>query len=262
MTTTRKGWAPLSSFAKVYVGPDGTDYPIHSYEDLDRVLAAWGEVPAGTDEDSGQAAPDMSPEAVEARAIAKRRQAEALAFVASYTGTFGLILDIRADRRFGSKHMRLSTKQVDAILKSRDRDIARAEANQIDRELYADDQYRSSQSTRPEAPGLAPQRPAGPAMGSPAEGMYRLPDGTIIKVQRALKGGQHLYGKRLIVGDGAGTFEYERGLLSRVRPQYRMTVDEAAEFGKLYGWCCVCGRRLTNEDSIANGIGPICASKV
>lgn len=38
-------------------------------------------------------------------------------------------------------------------------------------------------------------------------------------------------------------------------------IDAAKRIGKLTGVCCVCGRTLTNEGSIEEGIGPICASK-
>ena len=38
-------------------------------------------------------------------------------------------------------------------------------------------------------------------------------------------------------------------------------VEAAKRIGLLTGSCCVCGRTLTNEDSIAGGIGPICAGK-
>lgn len=46
-----------------------------------------------------------------------------------------------------------------------------------------------------------------------------------------------------------------------IKPEHRMTLDEAKEYGKVTGTCCNCGRLLTNEESIANGIGPICATK-
>lgn len=32
-------------------------------------------------------------------------------------------------------------------------------------------------------------------------------------------------------------------------------------FGKATGRCCVCGLQLTNEESVARGIGPICAER-
>lgn len=35
----------------------------------------------------------------------------------------------------------------------------------------------------------------------------------------------------------------------------------AKNFGLLSGICCSCGRDLTAEDSVAAGIGPICAQK-
>lgn len=34
------------------------------------------------------------------------------------------------------------------------------------------------------------------------------------------------------------------------------------EIGLLTGSCCICGRTLTNEESINGGIGPICAGKL
>lgn len=34
-----------------------------------------------------------------------------------------------------------------------------------------------------------------------------------------------------------------------------------SEFGKNFGTCCICGRDLTNEESVAQGIGPICRQR-
>ena len=33
------------------------------------------------------------------------------------------------------------------------------------------------------------------------------------------------------------------------------------QYGKATGQCCVCGRELTNEESVSRGIGPICAER-
>lgn len=197
---------------------------------------------------------------VEGDPEAKHRQAEALAFVRGYTGTFGLILDIAADPRMGTKYMRLSDRQVEVILASRDRDLARATATQIAQELYADDQYRASLAPRPEAAPVASQRPATAPVGSPAaEGFYRR-DGSIFKVQKAVHGSGHLYAKRLIVENGAARWEYAPGVIRTLTE--RLTLAEAEAFGKLYGICAVCGRILTDEKSIARGIGPVCAGKL
>ncbi len=37
-----------------------------------------------------------------------------------------------------------------------------------------------------------------------------------------------------------------------------LTADEAKAYGKIYGFCMICGRTLTDEESIKRGIGPIC----
>lgn len=56
------------------------------------------------------------------------------------------------------------------------------------------------------------------------------------------------------------TWEFESGLIAKIKPEHALTEEQAAEFGKLYGWCCICGRRLTREESIERGIGPVCAA--
>lgn len=38
-------------------------------------------------------------------------------------------------------------------------------------------------------------------------------------------------------------------------------LEAVKEISKLTGVCCVCGKTLTAEESIADGIGPICAGK-
>lgn len=40
-----------------------------------------------------------------------------------------------------------------------------------------------------------------------------------------------------------------------------LTLEEAKKYGRIYGVCIVCSRTLTDEGSIAAGIGPICADK-
>jgi|ADGO01.1.fsa_nt_gi hypothetical protein len=95
------------------------------------------------------------------------------------------------------------------------------------------------------------------------DGMYIL-DGVIYKVQHAVHGSGSQYAKRLVAGAPGerATFVYAPGVVRKLRPEHRMTMDQAREFGALYGTCCQCGRVLTNEDSIEAGIGPICASKL
>lgn len=97
-------------------------------------------------------------------------------------------------------------------------------------------------------------------------GMYRNPDTKMIyKVQKAVHGSGHLYAKRLEVHEDQGnrvSFEYAPGALRDLDARWRLSVEDAKQFGALYGSCMVCGRVLTNEESIAAGIGPICAGKM
>lgn len=110
----------------------------------------------------------------------------------------------------------------------------------------------------------APKAETAPAKSDELEdGMYRL-DGTIYKVQHAVHGSGRQYAKELVGGDNSAewSFEYAAGAIRKLRPEHRMTLEEAKEFGALYGTCCVCGRTLTRESSIAEGIGPVCSGKV
>jgi hypothetical protein len=103
----------------------------------------------------------------------------------------------------------------------------------------------------------APRKTVAPAAELPAA-IYLL-DGDVIKVQKAVHGSGHMYAKKL--NPETGKFEYTQGLIRRLDISMRMTLEQAKEFGALYGVCCNCGRTLTNEDSIEAGIGPICAGK-
>lgn len=119
------------------------------------------------------------------------------------------------------------------------------------------------------------------------EGMHSL-DGRIYKVQRAVHGSGNLYAKRLTAvshpaasdgrcycsdlqgvlcgvcrepGQTEWAFEYAPGVMKYLSEATAMTLEQAKEFGQTYGQCVRCGRTLTDEDSVALGIGPICAGK-
>ena len=83
-------------------------------------------------------------------------------------------------------------------------------------------------------------------------------DAEVYKVQRAVHGSGRLYAKQLT----AEGFVYVAGALRRLATEGRpMTADEGRRYGQLYGVCCRCGAPLTDEESIARGMGPVCASK-
>lgn len=86
----------------------------------------------------------------------------------------------------------------------------------------------------------------------------------VYKVQRAVHGSGNLYAKVL---DEHGHFDFVSGAIVKLTKAVkageaeRLTLERAKELGKLYGRCMVCGRTLTDEGSIADGIGPVCAGK-
>lgn len=100
-----------------------------------------------------------------------------------------------------------------------------------------------------EVPPVPPRIPGG-------EGWY-FKDGKVYKIQQSLSSG-HLYAKVL----NGSHWDYAAGVVKNLYEDQRLTAAEAAEYGKLYGVCCVCGRVLTNEQSISEGIGPICSGRI
>ena len=90
------------------------------------------------------------------------------------------------------------------------------------------------------------------------EGMYQTADGVIYRVQKSRQSG-HPYAKRLNALQN--TFEFEGGAIRKLRLADKMTLEDAKAFGVATGVCCVCAAFLTDEKSVAAGIGPICAKK-
>jgi hypothetical protein len=95
----------------------------------------------------------------------------------------------------------------------------------------------------------------------PPEGMHLL-FGAVYKVQESPETGRR-YAKVLL--QDADTeqwgFHFAPGAVRRLSAATLMALDEAKHFGRLYGTCCVCGRTLTNEESIEAGIGPVCSGR-
>lgn len=125
-----------------------------------------------------------------------------------------------------------------------------------EKQVAAGMKMRATMAAKAEAKKLAPAK----VMVTEA-GMYKLGE-DIYKVQKAVHGSGNLYAKKLVPGPEFGdkaAFVYAPGAIKDLSANDRMTLDEAKAFGALYGTCCNCGRTLTDEGSIAAGIGPICA---
>jgi len=124
-----------------------------------------------------------------------------------------------------------------------------------------------------------PSNPATPAPAADLEaGMYMVsldngPEMKIYKVQKAVHGSGKMYAKVLVtdvpaifedgkvVRPAEAHFDYAPGIVARLRPEHKMTTEQAKAFGCLYGTCCACAKTLTDENSIFNGFGKWCANK-
>jgi len=100
-------------------------------------------------------------------------------------------------------------------------------------------------------------RPARRQVQVTETGMYRTSDAEIYRVHESRQTG-NLYAKHLVVG---GDFEYEAGAIYKLAPSDKMTLEQAKAYGVETGQCCVCGAFLTDENSVAEGIGPVCATR-
>jgi hypothetical protein len=58
------------------------------------------------------------------------------------------------------------------------------------------------------------------------------------------------------------SWEYVAGVIYKLREADRLSLEEAQAFGHQTGQCCVCSRTLTNPESVALGIGPICGGRI
>ncbi|QNN98604.1 hypothetical protein SEA_AESIR_38 [Microbacterium phage Aesir] len=93
-------------------------------------------------------------------------------------------------------------------------------------------------------------------------GFYKV-DQNVYKVTPA-RTSNRTFAHRLITAEGeAPEWEY-LGLGKKYVPMYasKLTLLEAKEYGHTHGYCLICGRLLTAEQSVADGIGPICAGKL
>lgn len=107
-------------------------------------------------------------------------------------------------------------------------------------------------------PKLQHTAPA-PAADGVEVGLYKV-DGVAYKVKRAVYGSGFLYACPWDE-EAQGFGEKEAGAIRKIRASHRMTAEEAGPYGLAMSACAHCGRDLTDEESIARGLGPICADK-
>jgi len=116
-----------------------------------------------------------------------------------------------------------------------------------------------------EVPELNPEHdfpePPLPAdkVGQLEPGFYQTDYDHIYKVVISQKG--FAYALLLVAEQHGHGWEYAAGAVKNIKPEHRMSLEDAKRFGRESGRCMVCGRELTNPESIEAGIGPVCAGK-
>lgn len=101
----------------------------------------------------------------------------------------------------------------------------------------------------------APRKTTEPETTSLPHGVY-VADGKLFRVYPG-RGSGRMLAKQIV-----GTNFIYVGLASRfVTLADRLSVEDAAKFGSQFGVCCVCEALLTDPESIALGIGPVCRAK-
>lgn len=93
-------------------------------------------------------------------------------------------------------------------------------------------------------------------------GMYVM-DQVTYRVKRAKASG-NLYAMRFVpeAVAKADRFVYAAGVVRALTPDHRMSEAQARALGHEFGICCVCGAELTDPESVARGIGPVCAKRI
>lgn len=95
-----------------------------------------------------------------------------------------------------------------------------------------------------------------PKANALTEGIY-LKGGVVYKVQISEAG--RAYAKVL---REKGGFEYDPTAIRNLALADKITLEQAQAYGVQFGICVVCGRYLSDEKSVALGIGPVCIKRI
>lgn len=100
------------------------------------------------------------------------------------------------------------------------------------------------------------------------DGFY-VRDSEVYKVIVAVHGSGNKYAKKL--DQTTGEWEMASGAIAKLTTDHAMSLDQALRVakvvatdvdGRLYGRCFMCSTILTDERSIADGLGPVCSGKL
>jgi hypothetical protein len=97
-------------------------------------------------------------------------------------------------------------------------------------------------------------------------GYYARPDGSetrYFRVRESKTREGQVYAEELVsMPGGRWRWVYARGAVSTLAGLPKVTITDAARWGKTTGSCFVCGHRLSDPKSVAAGIGPVCSSRL
>jgi hypothetical protein len=109
------------------------------------------------------------------------------------------------------------------------------------------------------APRATAAPPVAPVDGLVADRLYRIGDDIFRTV--ASKGTEgRMYAK--VLNTETRKWDYAPGAIGRIRPEHRMSVEDAEAVSAKWAWCIRCGIELEAEKSVARGIGPVCIKKI
>lgn len=107
-----------------------------------------------------------------------------------------------------------------------------------------------------------PRKPLVHGDGAPVGEGYYLQEDTVYKVVKAKSTG-NLYAKALHSTEyGRASWDYAPGAMKHLTGAHRLTLDQAREMGTRLGACVICGKALTDPESVERGIGPVCAARI
>ena len=66
---------------------------------------------------------------------------------------------------------------------------------------------------------------------------------------------------KVLVGDPP-KWTYDNSFKDRLHEAHKMTAEEIAHFGHITRRCLICAAELTDPDSVARGVGPVCAKRI
>lgn len=241
-------------------GPDGRDYNMKNNKEFAAWEQAWADhlgatAPAEPLNVERESKPGHNLPMDPAKKAAFN---EAVSFIRDYKGTFGFILDLRARPAWGTKWYRLSDKQVDAVLRVKARENAPKpkEREQTGRDLTA----------------VLPKGRTHAAVtnneGTTTFLIIDIPE-DLDRYKQPNRWAGWAFVKQFIGGVGEGQRLGSQRPGETYSGQWANLIDKVLDdpetavrrFGLELGICGICSLPLTNEESRAYGIGPVCRAK-